>query len=272
MTRTRRLLIIGAIGLVIALAAVWFVFIRDTSPPAFDVGTAADAVVTTDPTTTEPTTAPTTTTPSTTTTAAPGTFAPVEGSDAPALPYDGDPSGRWVVDPDFEGADGEVSEAGYRVEEELSTVGAKTVVGRTPLVSGAVEIDGSVVTSATFVVDMDSVRTDSDNRDRRYRGALDTSEFPIATFELAEPLDVGRVPAAGETISVEAPGTMTIHGVTRPVVLTLDAVIVGDTLVVVGSTPVTFADYGVDTPSAAIVVSLDDFGLIEFQLFFKKVT
>ena len=46
--------------------------------------------------------------------------------------------------------------------------------------------------------------------------------------------------------------------------------LVDGTLVVVGSAPVVFDDYGVEKPTAAIVVSLEDEGTIEFQLFFAK--
>ena len=238
-------------GIVVAIvaiaAAVWFFFIRDTSPEAFDVGTAAGAV--------------------TTTTGAEGD----DGGETDAVAFDGDPTGTWEVDQAFVGGDGEVSEAGYRVDEELSTIGDKTVVGRTSEVTGTIELDGATLTAAEFVVDMASVATDSGSRDGRYRGALEVDEFPTSTFTLTEPVDLGSVPEPGETITVDVPGEMTIHGVTNPVTLTLDAVIVDSTLVVVGSTPVVFEDYGVEKPTAAIVVSLDDEGLIEFQLFFTKV-
>ena len=63
---------------------------------------------------------------------------------------------------------------------------------------------------------------------------------------------------------------MTIKGVTNTVDIALDARLVDGTLVVVGSAPVVFDDYGVEKPTAAIVVSLEDEGTIEFQLFFAK--
>ena len=45
---------------------------------------------------------------------------------------------------------------------------------------------------------------------------------------------------------------------------------IADVVVVTGSAPVVFADYDVETPSAPIVLSLDDHGVIEFQLFLTR--
>lgn len=39
---------------------------------------------------------------------------------------------------------------------------------------------------------------------------------------------------------------------------------------IVGSADVTFPDYGVETPTAAIVVSLEDHGVVEFQLYLTQ--
>jgi hypothetical protein len=40
--------------------------------------------------------------------------------------------------------------------------------------------------------------------------------------------------------------------------------------VVVGSLEITFADHGVVLPTAAIVLSLDDHGIVETQLLFTR--
>jgi hypothetical protein len=46
-----------------------------------------------------------------------------------------------------------------------------------------------------------------------------------------------------------------------------DGVAVDDNIVV-GSLDIVFADYGVSVPTAPIVVSAQDHGVVEFQLFF----
>jgi hypothetical protein len=50
----------------------------------------------------------------------------------------------------------------------------------------------------------------------------------------------------------------------------IEAQLVDDNIVVVGSLDIVFADYGVSVPSAPIVVSAEDHGVVEFQLFFTQ--
>ena len=52
--------------------------------------------------------------------------------------------------------------------------------------------------------------------------------------------------------------------------LPLEAQFVDGRIVVVGSLDVTFSDYGVTVPSAPILVSADDHGTVELQLFFTQ--
>ncbi len=65
----------------------------------------------------------------------------------------------------------------------------------------------------------------------------------------------------------EATGDLTIHGVTRSVTVPIEGQLVGDTVVVVGRLEILFADYDIEKPSAGIVLSVDDLGEMEFQLF-----
>ena len=59
-------------------------------------------------------------------------------------------------------------------------------------------------------------------------------------------------------------------GVTQTVTIPLQAQLVDDAIVVVGSIDIVFADYGVEVPSAPIVVSADDHSPLELQLFFTR--
>lgn len=180
-------------------------------------------------------------------------------------------SGTWTVDTDtgsfdFESADG--SFAGFRVQEELASIGGTEAVGRTGEVTGTIGIEGTTLTSADLMVDMASITTDQSRRDGRVRDALEVEQFPTATFVLTEPVDLGAGAESGEAVSVEAKGQMTIHGVTQDTTATLQAQLVDGTAVVVGTVPFTFADYQVEKPSAASVLSVADDASIEFQLLF----
>jgi len=50
----------------------------------------------------------------------------------------------------------------------------------------------------------------------------------------------------------------------------LQAQLTGDTIVVVGSLDVVFSDFGITAPTAPVVVSVEDHGQIELQLFFTR--
>lgn len=252
--RPRIALVVGAIVLLVAAALVWYFFIRDDSPDAFDIDDAVSSIEDSEVDGESPDTGSDDAGSDDT-----GSDSTEQADDAPA-----GVDGAWVVAPDSGSA------AGFRVQEELASIGAATAVGRTESVDGRLAIDGTTVSDVEVIVDMTTLATDDSRRDGRMRDALAVDEFPTATFVLAEPLTLDGVPAEGETVTVTAAGEMTIKGVTNPVQVALDARLVDDRLVVVGSLPVVFADYGVEPPTAPVVVSVDDNGIVEFQLFFSR--
>lgn len=161
--------------------------------------------------------------------------------------------GTWAV------ADG--SFAGYRVDEVLGGEDV-TVTGRTEEVDGSVTLDGGTITEAEIVVDMASVATDEPPRDDYFRTqALQTNTYPTATFTLTEPVEVPD----GAT-AVDLAGDLTVHGVTQQVTVDAEVAAAGDDAVqVVGSVPVTFADFGVEAPSLGFV-TVEEQGAVEFSL------
>ena len=164
----------------------------------------------------------------------------------------------------FEGAT--TTFAGFRVEEKLASIGVTTAVGRSPAVTGHIEIDGTTVTEATFQVDLTAIVSNEERRNDAIQEALNTGVNPTANFELSETVEFGSIPAEGETITFEATGALTINGVTQQVTIPLEAQIVDGNILVVGSLDIVFADYGVEAPSAPIVVSVEDDGTLELQL------
>ncbi|MCJ7781356.1 MAG: YceI family protein, partial [Acidimicrobiia bacterium] len=61
-----------------------------------------------------------------------------------------------------------------------------------------------------------------------------------------------------------------IKDVTQPIEILLEAQRVGDLIVVVGSVDITFEDWGIEVPTAPVVASVDDHGILELQLFFAR--
>ena len=184
-------------------------------------------------------------------------------------------AGVWTVQVaenagDLQG-DPVVSFAGFRVDEVLGGgIGDFTAVGRTADVSGSIELTGTALVAATVEVTMSTLRTDNGSRDGQARRALNTNEFPLATFTLVEPVELPTGMVEGEAFSGSAHGDLTIKGVTNRAIFDLQAQLVGDTIVVVGSSHVVFSDYGVTAPSAPIVVSVEDNGIMEFQLILAR--
>ena len=178
----------------------------------------------------------------------------VAASRAPSTLDPADLAGPWTV--------GRGSEAGYRVHEVLNGSDV-TVTGRTDHVTGRATVDGRSITAATVSVRVGDITTDSAQRDSYFRdSALDVQAFPTATFTSTAPI-ADAVPAGAGTTTVRAPGTLTLHGVTKPVTATLQVGLDGDGVDVSGSVPITFSDYGVQAPSLG-TVTVDDAGAVEF--------
>jgi polyisoprenoid-binding protein YceI len=163
---------------------------------------------------------------------------------------------------------------GYRVTEKLvANVVQTTATGRTDNVTGTLTIsgDGTRVDAVTVDADLRDLSSDSGLRDGRIRSTgLESDQFPQATFVLTAPIVLPAAPAVGQTVDVDATGNFTLHGVTRSVTIPLEGRWDGQTVQVVGSLPITFADYNITAPSSPIVASVDDHGSMELKLFFRK--
>jgi polyisoprenoid-binding protein YceI len=226
----------------LAGAGIWYFVFRETAPERANIETAAKSVDT--------------------------------GAADPTDPSTGI-DGTWIVDTSIGSFDvdaGNYSSAwvGYRVQEELVGIGAKTSFGRTPDVSGSMTISGTTATAVKVEADLSTLKSDSGLRDGRLHSqAIETDRFPTATFELTAPIDFGDT-SGGKTVSVEGVGDLTIHGVTRQVTVPLEAKLQNGTIVVTGSIDILFADYDIEKPTSPAVLSIADRGVMELQLFFTK--
>lgn len=178
--------------------------------------------------------------------------------DEPAKPATADVTGSWTV------ATG--SQAGFRVREKLASLPAQSdAVGRTSDVSGTIVIDGTSVTSADFKVELTTLKSDPSEprRDNKVQGALQTDQFPAATFRLTSPIDIA---SATTTVKVDATGDLTIHGVTKPVTIPIQATLIDDQLELVGKITFPMADFGITPPSIGGFVTVEDDGALEFKI------
>jgi polyisoprenoid-binding protein YceI len=228
----KRIIAVVVAGLVLAAAGVWFFLLRSDAPPPVSLEGAV------------------------------GTTLADEPSSTAASADDVD--GTWAID----GESG--SFVGSRIGERLAGVGVQEAVARTSEVSGSLVIDGSTVTSVSMEANLSTLESDRSSRDSRLRSAgLETDAFPTASFALTTPIELGEVPAEGEALSATASGDFTVHGVTRPVEIPVEAQLTNGSIVVVGSLEVTLTDYDIVAPTGLTVLSIDETGTMEFQLFFS---
>jgi polyisoprenoid-binding protein YceI len=241
--RKRLWWVLGAAGivLVLALGGWWFV-LRDSSPPpaglpegpaaalevgASDTGAATSGVAGPDPSSAAPT--------------------------EPGL------DGTWVVQPS------PIVWAGYRMREQWANETVKrTVVGRTPGVSGSAQFEGPYLAGGSFDIDLTQLNSGWDKRDAAMRLVLDTAQFPTANLTVSEPVRIPVVLEPGVTATVQVPANLTVHGVTKPVLLTVDARWNGGSLDVAGHTEIGVADFGIDPGTAGGLVSVEGTGTVEF--------
>jgi polyisoprenoid-binding protein YceI len=250
MIRRSPLTVVLAVALLAVIAigggGFWYLFLREAGPAA--VG---------DPS------------------AAPGASAGVTLPAASCAPSSSDATagldGTWTVDPSI-GSFSDFSDSfvGYRVKEQLAGIGANTAVGRTPNVTGSLTLAGTSITDVQVSADLTTLQSDDSRRDGQLSPqGIATSSFPTATFKLAAPIQLAAVPADCVAITTTATGDLTLHGVTKSVQVTLQAERSGAVVTVTGSTTIVFADFGFEGPSSFAVLSVEDHGVMEFQLHFR---
>ena len=263
---TTRMKILGGLGILViaAGAAGWYVFLRDNAPEKVSLASALNSIA------------------QSTSVASTGTTSSASASAAVAQPATAATTAalaaRTVITAALPGIDGTWnvdntvdSFVGYRVKEELARIGAATAVGRTPVVSGTAVIAGGQLMSVTVTADLTRLKSDAPQRDNQLRTqAIETNTFPTATFTLTSAMAVPAGLAGGQQISTTISGTLELHGVTNTVQVPVQATIANGFLGIVGSLEIVFADYSVKTPSSAAVLTVEDHGIMELQLFLKK--
>jgi polyisoprenoid-binding protein YceI len=240
-TTPRRVPLIAVVVLLlvaVAAAGAWYLFLRPSGPAPVALGSIA-----------------------------PSGRAPSGSSGSPgAGPAEGI-AGAWTAT--ATGPGGDASFVGYRVREELASIGATEAVGRTSAVTGSLLIEGTTLVEAEITADLTSLTSDNGNRDRQLgRQGLETATYPTGTFVLSGSVDLGAVPADGAVVAVVATGDLTLHGTTKRVEIPLQARLDGGVISVAGSLEIAFADFGIPVPQAMIVLSVEDHGTLELLVHF----
>jgi len=169
------------------------------------------------------------------------------------------------------------SEARFRVKEQLAGRDLPNdAVGATKDVSGQIVLDsnGKVVKDASrIVVGLAGLKSDQDRRDNFLRqNTLDTARYPEAVFVPTEIRGLpSPLPTSGE-VKFDLIGDLTIKGVTKPTTWKVEAKANGSTLTGKAETQLAFADFGIEKPRVAAVLSVDDSIRLEADLAFQRPT
>jgi polyisoprenoid-binding protein YceI len=111
-----------------------------------------------------------------------------------------------------------IDPAHSEVDFSIRHMAISTVHGRFALKSGTIVLDPKDITKSSVeaVIDVPSVDTGTPQRDTHLKSAdfFDATKFPISTFHSE------RITRSGE--GYEVAGNLTLHGVTKPVVLHMD--------------------------------------------------
>jgi hypothetical protein len=166
-------------------------------------------------------------------------------------------NGTWDVAPG--------SLAGFRVRETAVGMTNETV-GRTSDVTGTVVISGDTVTSATFRVNLATVKVGG-KQQPQFAESLGTASHPVAVLTLARPVSLSPALASGATIAATAAADFVMHGASREVPVTFSARRDGSALQAAGSVPVAFSRWGIRGPAGfGFIASLASSGSAEFFL------
>ena len=152
------------------------------------------------------------------------------------------------------------SEASYTVNEKFANIPAPNdAVGKTNQITGQIALtsDGKVADSGKITVNVMSLTSDRSQRDNYIRkNSLESSMFPDAVIMItsAEGLNA---PLGGSPTQFKLIGTMTIHGVTKPITWDTTASMTGDTINGNASTTFKMGDFNIMPPMVAILSTSD---------------
>lgn len=165
------------------------------------------------------------------------------------------------------------SEARFIIEEVLRGE-PNTVVGRTDQIDGsvAVQFDPARVTIGQFVINVRTIETDDEVRDRTIRTLIlesNQDEFEFSTFNPTGITGVPEVVEPGDRLDLQVTGDLTVRDVTSEVTfdMTLD-VASREEIAGTASTVILWEDFDITIPYVggnSIVASVEDRVRLELE-------
>jgi polyisoprenoid-binding protein YceI len=190
-----------------------------------------------------------------------------------------DSSGRAVAAGELDGTWTLVTDegtfAGYRIGELFGgDTLRRDAVARTTGVEGSLTIEDDELTAVDVAADLTGLESDDPTAGRRdnflQTNALEIEDFPDASFTLTEPIDLRPLPAEGVQLSLDVQGELTLHGVTQPVEVKVEAQWTGDAFEIAGVAAIELADFDIEVPDIPGLAKVDPQGAFEVLLRFER--
>lgn len=161
------------------------------------------------------------------------------------------------------------SEADYYVGETLASIGVpSTANGKTSDITGTFYLNAAsdaldASQTSSFTVDLTTLASDEDRRDRRVQDALETSQFPAATFTVESVSGLTTPIADGATAEFQLTGTLDLHGIQRQVIWDVEATRQQNVISAIATLDFNFSDYDISPPNIGGFVSVQDNGTLQ---------
>jgi len=143
-------------------------------------------------------------------------------------------------------------------------------VGVTPQVSGSIMVDLAAPQNSsigTITADISQFTSDSNQRDRAIRNRfIQTSQYPTVTFVPNQIDGLPETYQAGQEISLQISGDLTIRDVTRPVQFSATIKADGSLLTGQATTTILMSDFGFGPISIAGILNTEDEAKVTLNL------
>jgi len=166
------------------------------------------------------------------------------------------------------------SEARFIIDEILNNA-PKTVIGVTDQVAGQIQIDAANLAATQLgiiQVNARTLATDNELRNRAIKNRiLLTDRFEFVTFTPTELVGLPETVSAGQPVTFQITGELTIRDVTRPITFDAEVTPISETeLRGKAAAVVMYADYGIQIPSVPSVAWVDDKVILEIDFVARR--
>lgn len=147
------------------------------------------------------------------------------------------------------------------VQDAKAAVNGKTSLasytGSSEALEGTLNIDSREV---DFRIPLESIKTGNGSRDKDMYKALETDQFPYATFKgkISEEFDI----AHEQNQKVLVKGMFSLHGVERPLEVTVDLKPTPEGILFYTFWPINITDYGIKRPSVFFIKVEDEHRIV----------